>query len=537
MENYYISTMCLTIIYCMTLIDQVNSARFLGICMPFKSQLIDTQALLLGLADRGHEVYIVMPQPMLPSLPSGFFDKRIQVLLFKTRSDEFLVFETAEFQKNGIFSYFDRPTDRTFPSHKIAQLINNFRDVFTKNYTADMLKDTDFNKKLKDLKIDMVIVQNAFISFSTAYLLPIIHNIPYVSGVAFPPTESGAPSLPSIVPNFLSTYSDTMNFWQRTVNFLLFMHYQYMVTCSIPYDFHAESLEGIPKKNFHQILADSELFIVTGRHPALDFPQLTLPNTIFAGGMSAKPGKPLPKDLQTFMEGHKNGVIVVSFGSIASYLPDYVIKKMVEAFGKIKYGVIWKHTGPKPDSVTPNVKLLPWLPQNDLLAHRNTKLFISHFGLGGAFESFYHGVPVIGLPLNGDQYYNSNRAQHRGIAKVMDILYFTTEELVGNINTMIDNSSYVDKAKKLSAIYRDQPWTPQQLTTYWIEHVLKHGGTYLHSPTVLMSWYQYYLLDVIAFLLVVSIVVLTLCILCYRCCCRIFCKKKTSTKPIKMKTK
>ncbi|XP_013393118.1 UDP-glucuronosyltransferase 2C1-like [Lingula anatina] len=536
MAKTYISAVCLAILCCMPVINHVNSARFLGMCMPFKSQLIETQALLLGLADRGHEVYIVMPQPTIPTLPSGFFDKRIQILSFKTRSDDFMVFETAEFQKNGIFSYFDRPMDRTFP-YKTMQIFHQYTNYFTTDFTADMLKDVDLNKKLKELKIDMAIIQNAFLFFPTAYLLPIKHNIPYITGSGMALRESGAQQLPSIFPNPLSTYSDNMNFWQRTVNFLLYLPYIHISSHTIPYDFHVDSLEGIPKKSYHQIIADSELFIVTGKHPALDFPQLTLPNTIFVGGMSAKPGKPLPKDLQTFMEHHKNGVIIVSFGSIASYLPDYVVKKMVEAFGKVKYGVIWKYTGPKPESITPNVKLLPWLPQNDLLAHPNTKLFISHFGLGGAFESFYHGVPVIGLPLNGDQFYNSNRAQHRGIAKVMDILYFTTEELVGNINAMIDNSSYVDKAKKLSAIYRDQPWTPQQLTTNWIEHILKHGGSYLRSPTVLMPWYQYYLLDVIAFLLLVSTAILALCISCCRCCCRLCCGKKTNTKPNKVKTK
>ena len=32
-----------------------------------------------------------------------------------------------------------------------------------------------------------------------------------------------------------------------------------------------------------------------------------------------------------------------------------------------------------------NVKFLPWLPQNDLLAHNKTKLFITHGGLNGTF--------------------------------------------------------------------------------------------------------------------------------------------------------
>ena len=36
-----------------------------------------------------------------------------------------------------------------------------------------------------------------------------------------------------------------------------------------------------------------------------------------------------------------------------------------------------------------NVKFMSWLPQNDLLAHKKTKLFITHGGLNGKFSSHY----------------------------------------------------------------------------------------------------------------------------------------------------
>jgi UDP:flavonoid glycosyltransferase YjiC (YdhE family) len=34
-----------------------------------------------------------------------------------------------------------------------------------------------------------------------------------------------------------------------------------------------------------------------------------------------------------------------------------------------------------------NVLFLPWLPQNDLLGHPKTKLFITHCGKNGIFEA------------------------------------------------------------------------------------------------------------------------------------------------------
>jgi hypothetical protein len=37
-----------------------------------------------------------------------------------------------------------------------------------------------------------------------------------------------------------------------------------------------------------------------------------------------------------------------------------------------------------------------WIPQNDILAHPNVLLFVSHGGLNGILESLFHGKPVLG---------------------------------------------------------------------------------------------------------------------------------------------
>jgi glucuronosyltransferase len=53
----------------------------------------------------------------------------------------------------------------------------------------------------------------------------------------------------------------------------------------------------------------------------------------------------------------------------------------------------------------------------------------------------------------------------------------------------------------LSRIYRDQPLTPLEQAVFWTEYVIRHKGTpHLRSAVLDLTWYQYFLLDVIAVL-------------------------------------
>lgn len=84
-------------------------------------------------------------------------------------------------------------------------------------------------------------------------------------------------------------------------------------------------------------------------------------------------------------------------------MPQEKLNAFLSAFGKLKQKVLWKYEDESLENLPPNVMIRKWLPQNDILAHKNIVLFITHGGVFGKQEGLYHGVPMLMIPFYGDQ--------------------------------------------------------------------------------------------------------------------------------------
>jgi glucuronosyltransferase len=75
------------------------------------------------------------------------------------------------------------------------------------------------------------------------------------------------------------------------------------------------------------------------------------------------------QDLETFVAGAKDGVILFSLGSMirTSTLPKENAAALIKAFGQLKQRVIWKWEDEAPGQLPKNVRLQKWLPQFDVL--------------------------------------------------------------------------------------------------------------------------------------------------------------------------
>ena len=81
----------------------------------------------------------------------------------------------------------------------------------------------------------------------------------------------------------------------------------------------------------------------------------------------------------------------------------------------------------------------------------------------------------------------------------------------------------------ISGLLKDRRQTPLQEICDWIEYVLRHGGArHLRAQVFNIPWYQYYLLDVMAFLVaIVTLLVMTMGLM-YISLCHVCCNKSDS---------
>ena len=166
----------------------------------------------------------------------------------------------------------------------------------------------------------------------------------------------------------------------------------------------------------------------------------------------------------------------MTLGTLVANLPEDVTEDIAAAFAKLPQKVIWRHQGKRPSTLGNNTVLLDGLPQNDLLGHPKTRLFVAHGGTNGIQEAVYHGVPLVGLPLMFDQSDNFFKMKVRGVAKVMDIATVNRENFLEALKEVLHEPSYRENMRKLSNLQRDQPIKPLDHAVFWIEFVMRHKG-------------------------------------------------------------
>lgn len=323
------------------------------------------------------------------------------------------------------------------------------------------------------------------------------------------------PSTFSYVPDCCIGVTDDMSFVDRLKNTIVgFIEmvvedYLYIPMMKVVMSKNFAYVGWESRPTLEQMLNNVSLTLMNAYH-ATGVCRPYLQGVVEVGGMHIKEPKPLPKDLQDYIDSASNGVIFFSFGSIVnlSNLPKEKISNLLNAISRLKQKVIIKWVPDKSIKLPQNVKVGSWLPQNDILAHPNVKLFITHGGLHSIEEALYNAKPVIGVPFFADQFSNMKLVEKIGYGKSMSFDQLTGESFENIVEEVISNPTFKDKAMIQSQVYKDQPMKPLDRAIYWIEYVIRNDGAqYLKSDSIGLNTAQYFLFDVTLFLLLLTTII------------------------------
>jgi len=89
---------------------------------------------------------------------------------------------------------------------------------------------------------------------------------------------------------------------------------------------------------------------------------------------------------------------------------------------------------------------------------------------------------------------------------VRNLCLSITLNIISHYTTLVYR--YQKNAKIASKLFKDRPMSPAESVVYWTDYVLRHkGAPHLKYHALNLTWYQYFLIDVISTLLVIAFVV------------------------------
>ncbi|KAL4716788.1 hypothetical protein ACJJTC_001944 [Scirpophaga incertulas] len=447
-----------------------EAARILAVYpTPSISHQVVFRALTNELVKKGHEVVVITPDPEYPKgeAPTNLTEIDVHEISYRKWRDRFLA--TSSSDDNDIYTQI-----------KVAFPLTN--EIFGHQMRTKEVQEILKDKKSK--KFDLLLLE-AFVK--PAIALTHVLNVRAIQvssfgGVLGNHESFGAPVHPILYPSLLRQRIYNLTFWEKLRE--MYNHYKFV---NLIQSF--ESDENRIVKNIFgpdvpdmMELMDNVDMLFLNMNPLWENNRPVPPAIIYMGGLHQKPVKELPKDLKNYLDLSTNGVIYMSFGT-----NDDLVGK------------------------SNNIRVSKWLPQSDLLRHPNVKLFITQGGLQSTDEAITAGVPLIGIPMLGDQWYNVEQYKYHRIGLRLDMNVLTEDQLRKAIYTILGDDSYRQNVIRLRNIVKDEPMKPLDRAVWWIEYVIRHGGAkHFRSPAANISWAEFLELKFIATLLLLVFVVLSM---------------------------
>ncbi|XP_076648061.1 uncharacterized protein LOC143356343 [Halictus rubicundus] len=496
----------LTILVALTCCHFGSGVRILGVFpLNGRSHWMMSERLMVALAERGHQVDVITHFPMKKALPPNYSEINIADSLEAIQNN--LDAKTAvEFNKMN----FDILIDKA--GIKIC-------DLLTHKNIQRVIKNPP-NDPPYDLVVTEVFMSPCYLAFGRHLKVPMV-SIITAAFLDWLEDVTGNPHNPAFMPNLFVSFNQPMSFSDRLSNTLLTHYVSYQINSRMERMSHyVRDHFGIdtPVRELHKDIA---LYLINSHHSINGITPTTTAVVEVGGLHVTENGDPLSPEVKKWLDESKHGCIYVTFGSMVRIetFPKPVLDAFYTVFEKIAPVRVLMKIAKKedlPPGLPKNVMVQPWFPQVTVFKHKNVKAFITHGGLMSFQEAVYFGIPLIGIPIFGDQHTNMKNAVTKKLAVSLGSPdNVTVETLSYAIDKVLNDDEYRTNMKRVSTLFKDRPMKPLDEAVYWVEYVAKHGNI-LQSPAIHLTWWQQKLVDVYAFILVCLVTALAVVVFVLR---------------------
>lgn len=438
-----------------------------------------------ALAGRGHNVTVLSPdldQEKTPNLHYIHLEGLYETFYNGTQVFDFVEMAQATKMKNiDEFWEFCRMGAEAAVKSKGFKTLLNYPDTF----------------KVDLLMIDLT-VGPYMIGFMEKFNYPPTVGVSAFSYPHYLSHSFGGHRQQSYVPHYESDFPNEMTLFQRVFNHVLTW-----------YDDHLYFAHFLPEQD--KLMRDAFGFkkdvpyvfdltkkvglMLTNTYFAVEKIEPLPPSVIPVGGLQIQEPKPLQKEVKAFIEAGKKGTVLFSLGT--NLKSEMLNKKIVQMFLNVfkempDFNFLWKYESDLDLDIPKNVKLQGWVRQSDVLAHPNTKGFISHCGLLSTQEAMWHGVPVIGMPFFADQLRNIVAIIRAGMGVKIHYPTISHESFKAGLKEVLENPKYLQNAKQKSSLFQDQIDKPLDRAVFWLEWAIRHKDDMqaLESPVKEMGIFK-----------------------------------------------
>ncbi|KZC13026.1 PREDICTED: UDP-glucuronosyltransferase 2A3-like [Dufourea novaeangliae] len=483
-----------------------NGLRILGIFpLNGRSHFVMASRLMEELAERGHQVDVVSHFPRKTPMPN-----------YKDLSIAGSLPQVVNNMDAKNVSQFNKMNFENIVQVAGISLCN----LLSHKTLQDLI-----NNPPKDPPYDVIVVEvflsPCYLAFGEHLKVPVVAMMTS-SFFDWLEDVTGNPHNPSFMPGLFSPYGQRMTFRERLMNTMLTTYVTMKINSLM------QPMSETVKEHFGTDSSINEIYktmstVLVNSHHSLNGIRPHTTSVFEVGGLhiNDKTTESLSPEVKKWLDESTHGCIYFTFGSMVRIesFPKETLDVFYTVFERIAPVRVLMKVAKKedlPPGLPKNVMIQSWFSQVAVFKHKNVKAFISHGGLMSLQEATYYGIPIIGIPMFGDQHNNMRNADSLHIAvNLVSMQNVTVETLSYAIDKVLHDETYRTSMKKTSELFKDRPIKPIDLAVYVVEYTARHGNV-LQSPVIELNWWQRNLLDVYGFLLACVVSVLAVLVLVLR---------------------